>query len=514
MMVWKKNIVTVLISLLFITFLQQYAKGQDTKEITPILQKNTEKEDEAVVTRDTVPVVLDETELNRLTDILGILNKQNQSYTSPFQPSMDLLRFLEKDDSLLPEEAMYWVNYVRDASEVFGDNVTFRDTVIADPLFMPLLFKGVHIPESTVDYKLPWAEPENAYTKLYTPDTTMFWQQRERKRYRDMADRYLRMNHPDYFKYTIWDLPADVPKPEEIKIEPMIEPFAISVELNDSTAPQKYKPKIRYWKTYFESSLQIYQNHITANWHKGGAGSIINLFMRNYGRFNYDKNKVKYSAELDWRESFYNAPNDTIRSYKIGEDLLRFYTTFGYQAFNNKFYYTFTGEFKTQIFPNFAENTKRKMAAFLAPLNINVGLGMMYNLNKNFKKPNRSLSLSINFAPLSCNYMYSRTERIDLGRHGFRDGKRYLKKFGSSLYVNGTFNLNKITRWTTRFQYITSYERVEWELENTINITINRFLSATFNLNMRYDDGVNKREDYDHYLQIYEKLTFGFAYKW
>ena len=512
-MVWKSNILTVLISLLFIPFLHQHARGQDIKEITPIIQKNTEKEAEAVVV-DTVPVVLDEAELERITDILGILNKQNQSFTSPHQPSKELLRFLEKDESLLPEEAMYWVNYVRDASEVFGDDITFKDTVIADPLFMPVVFKGKHIPENLLEYTLYKPESENAYDRLYTPDTTMFLQQRQRKHYRDMAYDYLLTNHPDYFKYTIWDLPTNVPKPEEVKVEPMIEPFAVTIEVNDSTAPQKYRPKVRYWSTYAETSMQLFQNHVTLNWHKGGAGNIINLSMRNYGNFSYNKGKIKYIAELDWRESFYNAPNDTIRSYRVGEDFMRFHTNLGYQAFNKKWYYTLDAIIQTKLFPSFAENTNNKQSAFLAPLTIDIGLGMMYNLNKNFKQKGRSLSLSINMAPLSCYYAYSRTDKINLGANGFKDGKRYLTNLGSTVTINSTFKLNPTTSWVTRFYYNTSYERIIWEWDNTLSMTINRFLSAIFNLNMRYDDGVKKREDYDHYLQIWEKLTFGFAYKW
>ena len=31
---------------------------------------------------------------------------------------------------------------------------------------------------------------------------------------------------------------------------------------------------------------------------------------------------------------------------------------------------------------------------------------------------------------------------------------------------------------------------------------------------MRYDDGVTRSEDYKHYLQINELLSFGFNYKW
>ena len=46
----------------------------------------------------------------------------------------NLLRFLKKDEVELSDEAMYWARLVRDASTIFDANMTFQDTVIADPL--------------------------------------------------------------------------------------------------------------------------------------------------------------------------------------------------------------------------------------------------------------------------------------------------------------------------------------------------------------------------------------------
>ena len=51
-------------------------------------------------------------------------------------------------------------------------------------------------------------------------------------------------------------------------------------------------------------------------------------------------------------------------------------------------------------------------------------------------------------------------------------------------------------------------------MNNTINFTINRFLSTTLTVKFRFDDLVPKREDFKTHLQINELLSIGFNYNW
>ena len=67
-----------------------------------------------------------------------------------------------------------------------------------------------------------------------------------------------------------------------------------------------------------------------------------------------------------------------------------------------------------------------------------------------------------------------------------------------------TFQFNRNVSWYSRFYYFTSYDRMLGEFENRLTIS----------LNLRYDDAVTKKEDFDSYLQINELLSFGFNYKW
>ena len=68
--------------------------------------------------------------------------------------------------------------------------------------------------------------------------------------------------------------------------------------------------------------------------------------------------------------------------------------------------------------------------------------------------------------------------------------------------------------WYSRFYYFTSYDRIQAEFENILNMKISRFFSTTLTLKLRYDDGVSKKDEFDSYIQVNELLSFGFNYTW
>ena len=86
--------------------------------------------------------------------------------------------------------------------------------------------------------------------------------------------------------------------------------------------------------------------------------------------------------------------------------------------------------------------------------------------------------------------------------------------FGSTINATLNFQFNRNVSWYSRFYYNTSYKRIEGEWENRFTFAWSRFFSTNITLNLRYDDGVAKNEDFDSYLQINELLSFGFNYKW
>ena len=513
----KRSVLALFIVLLFSN---NRVEAQDVN----IISGNQLNQSDLVAVPDTLPTLdLEETELDKIPDLRTQFERLNNSYSSPATPSENLIRFLKKDEIELSPEAQYWVDWVRDPSTIISPWATLRDTAIINPLFTPILFKGGLIPEDLQLYDKDFAAKQRPNFPLFKPDTTLFQDETLKNKLENTAYNYVRVNYPEYFRYSERDLPTDVVKTHVIK-KVTYEPELIKIEkdpnaFNDVDAPVKFIPERRYWVSHFESAIQFAQNYISPNWHKGGV-SALNLTNRQYFVYNYNKDKVQFTNELEWKTNVYTAPKDTLRDYKIGDDVLRLHSNIGYKAFN-RWFYTFDATFQTQLFNNYAENTDNKLASFLSPFSVNLGIGMKYDLNKTF--PNRrhkKVTLSANMAPLSYTFMYSTNENIDLGRHGFKKdeatGKynRQLSQFGSTINATMTFQFNRNVSWYSRFYYFTSYDRMLGEFENRLTMAISRFFSTTISLNLRYDDAVAKKEDFNSYLQVNELLSFGFNYKW
>lgn len=469
-----------------------------------------------------IRVELDPAELEKIPDLRTEFEKQNRAYTTPATPSKNLLRFLKKnDEASLSPEALYWVNWVRDPSSKFDENITFQDTMIVNPLFIPIYFKGGLFAKDLQLYDPDFFEKQNDKYSIFKPDTTLFQNYKIDRQLEDMAYNYVRLNYPQYFRYSERDLPSDIVQTYIIK-KTTYEPELIKVnndaDFSDVTGPAKFIPERRYWISHFESAIQLAQNYISPNWHKGGV-STWNLTNREYFSYNYNKDKIQLVNELEIKTNVFTAPKDTLHDYKVGDDMLRIHSNFGYRAFN-KWYYTFDATFQTQLFKNYQENSMQKQAAFLSPFSVNLGLGMKYDLDKKFAKRHKSLTLSVNLAPISYTYMYSVDKEIDLGRHGFKkdpetgEFAHKLSQFGSTINATTTFQINRNISWYSRFYYFTSYDRGLGEFENRVTLAISRFFSTNISLNIRFDDAVDKKPDFDSYFQINELLSFGFNYKW
>lgn len=484
---------------------------------------------------DTVPEVeIDPASLNRVMDIKKQFERQNSTYSVPVKLNTDLLRFLKTDEPQISPEALYWARFVRDASTVFDSHLTFRDTIIADPLFLEPVFRGKILPDDLKLYEdIGWKSSfKGSFAFMYEPDTTVFAAYyAEKKRVEDM-EQYLETQNLSLFRFSESQLPGETIKTAVIH-KPVYENLTLKAEPeiknpDEIDAPAKFIPDRQYWVSAFESAIQFSQSYISKNWYNGGGSEDVNLniFTRNYMRYDYKKDKIQFTNEAEIKASFYNAPNDTKRNYKVGDDLLRFHSNFGYLAFS-KWYYTLDTEFKTQMFKNYRVNTKIKQAAFLSPFSLNLGIGMKYDLDKKLAGRNRNLKVSVNLAPASLTYMYSvkKDTLMDLSNYGFKKKDNpgvgenaydnSLSRFGSTIRGDMTINFSRNISWQSRLSYFTTYENVVAEFENTLNLAISRYFSTRIYAYLRFDDSRIRTDPKDNsYFQFNQLLSFGFNYKW
>jgi hypothetical protein len=426
------------------------------------------------------------------------------------------------ETSHMSEEALYWSRYAAYSMNVFGPDVTFRDTVIVNPLFMPPVFKPEKIApvnELIAHQTLTYNFGPDWEKSLFKP-SKLFQKEMIRLQIQNIAYRHIQRHLPSVFHYSITDLPSEkvtfIESKEDIKI-----PVEIRLtNVSDITAPVKFIPDRKYWISSLESSFKFSENSTSDNWHSGPTKTtILNIFTRNIVKYNYAKDRIKIDNDLDLRLNFYNAPNDTIRKYKVSEDLLRLHTNFGVRAFK-KWYYSFDVDFKTQLFSNYKENTMEKQAGLLSPYTVNLGLGMKFDHTQKYKRFDRSMVMSINLAPFAYTYMGALSDSINWGRHGFpKDDvtglyKNYLSRFGSTVDFNMTYKPSLDITWKTRIKYFTSYDRVVAEFENSLDFAMGRFFSTLLFLNLRYDDGVTKPVENGSFIQWSQLISFGFNYKW
>ena len=144
---------------------------------------------------------------------------------------------------------------------------------------------------------------------------------------------------------------------------------------------------------------------------------------------------------------------------------------------------------------------------------------MKYDLKKKFKDKHKNLTFNVNVAPLSYTFRQTIDDEINLGKHfkkkaGQDEYPTLENLFGSTINATLNFQINRNVSWYSRFYYNTNYKRIEGEWENRFSFAWSRFFSTNITLNMRYDDGVAKSEDFNSLLQINELLSFGFNYKW
>ena len=402
----------------------------------------------------------------------------------------------------------------------FGSEVTFRDTIIVNQLFLPPIFKpGIVL----IDKEIVLAKPfrtENIFQNSYYKPIKEFQKENLKFQIENLAYFYVQQNQMDLFQYSINNLPSEKVTLITNNKKPQITVETVNVNPGSYDTPKKFIPDRKYWISSFESALKFSENSTSDNWHSGPTKrTILNIFARSIFKYNYEKDRIKWDNDMEVRLNVFNAPNDTLRQYKVNDDLLRLHSNFGVKALK-KWYYTLDGEFRTQLFTNYQENSTQIQASFLSPYIFNLGLGMKYEHTQKYTRPDRSVELTLNLAPLAYTFMGAKNSDIDLGRHGFPrnettgEHKKYLSKFGSTIDFNMIVKPNRDVVWKSRFRYFFNYNRIISEFENSFDFALSRFFSTLLYLHLRYDDGVTKVNASDSFLQWNQLMSFGFSYKW
>lgn len=320
------------------------------------------------------------------------------------------------------------------------------------------------------------------------------------------------VTHPELVRFTEHEIMSGPAYRDNIEREEQSRPSVLKLFKSENMKyvkpedPEVIIRKPNWWVTGGSGSVQFAQSHISDNWYNGGEGThslVGNLQL--FANYN-DREKWQWDNLLDAKLGYISAPSDEFHNYLVNNDQLRIASKLGLQAIN-KWYYTVSTEFKTQFCNGYGSNSQTLNAAFLSPAYWTTGIGMDYKLNK------EKISLSVLLAPFTYTMKIVTNPDVDEVALGLDEGATTAHDFGSQVQANLTWNAFSFLNVTSRFDYLTSYETVRIEWENTFNFILNRYLSAKLYVYARFDDGVAPAEN-GSYFQINENFGFGLNYTW
>lgn len=388
---------------------------------------------------------------------------------------------------------------------VIPDTLVIDTTIYVADLMLPRWFVSSPIVFTHFE-RLDSIPP---FSRTFSENPALQWAERgvaARRHLQETRQRFY-VNYPELVRYNLADLP-EPPKqyvayadPEHAKI--VVEEFKVSPTAGADLSVNVGR---KHWIEAFNASAQFAQAYNSSNWYQGGNS---NLNLRIVGNYNIKLNpayhpNILFENAIQYRLSINSAPNDTVRNYNISEDLFQINTKFGLKAFKT-WYYTLTMQARTQFLQNFATNTNNVKSAFLAPGELNLGVGMTYTLAT--KKVNFGLSM----APLSYNLKSCLSDRVNEVSLGIKEGHKTVSQYGSNLEANLTWKIAYNISYVSRFYVFTDYSYLQGQWDNTINLAINRFLSTQVVVNLRYDSS-RKSDTAWKSWQMKELFTFGFAY--
>lgn len=318
------------------------------------------------------------------------------------------------------------------------------------------------------------------------------------------------INHPEAVHLNLYTLP-EPPKVYVLTADPENATYIFTEAPTLSTTPVEIAaPEIKkqHWLNKFGTNIQFSQAFVSPNWYQGGNNSLNMI-----ADFTYQSNlntkfhpKLLFENFFQWRTALQSATDDPYRKYSLTENRFQINSKFGYKAAHN-WYYTLTGVLKTPIFNGYKKGTQTRTASFFSPGELNIGAGMTYN----FKNKKENFTLGVTLSPISYNLKTCIDSKIDETSFGIKQGRKSFHSYGSAAEINWTWNICYNVTWSSRIFAFTNYDYFQGDWQNQFRFTINRFLTANLNVDMRYDTSAGS-DTHWHKLQLRELFSLGFTH--
>ncbi len=299
------------------------------------------------------------------------------------------------------------------------------------------------------------------------------------------------INNPRSIEYAYWDLPVPPTMPdEEFSLRQYLAQMQLpAVEVAEKLEVDENLEK-RHWLHVFNTGLQFSQAYLSKNWYQGGNNYLSLLF-----NFLWDVQlnqvyhpRLMFQSTLSYKLGLNSVRDDPYHNYSISQDLFQYNIKFGYKAAHN-WYYSFTGQFKTQLLNNYPSNSETRIASFLSPADLNIGLGMTYSkTNKN-----KTVVFNASIAPLSYNMRCCIDPKINVTQYNIKEGHKVSNEFGSNAELTLAAKIGSNITYNSRLFLFSDYSYFQGDWEHTLNFQFNKYFSTQLYANIRYDSSIDAK---------------------
>ena len=245
-----------------------------------------------------------------------------------------------------------------------------------------------------------------------------------------------------------------------------------------------------------------------SNWSAGGENSFA-------GNAYLNGSLTRKSGNWLWQNTLvleYGLSKTKSEGSRKTNDNINFATQLGYTT-NNIWFYTIMGDLKTQFYKGYKYPEKEHyISNFFAPAYSNISLGLEYRPKANY---------SLYFSPVAGKLTFVEDNYLsDLGAFGVDPGDKFKAEFGAYFKARVEQPVMENVSLISTLDLFTAYDKsfgnvdVNWDI--LISMKINRYLSATLNTTLKYDNDIKTIKDNGEQrgakIQFKEVLGVGFAY--
>jgi DUF3078 family protein len=262
------------------------------------------------------------------------------------------------------------------------------------------------------------------------------------------------------------------------------------------------------WKKGGLISLNIAQGSLS-NWAAGGEDfSLAVGFLFNYYAF-YKNGRHSWDNNIDLMVGYLKT---TSLGSRKNDDRFDILSKYGY-ALTDKLSLAGLINFRTQMFKGYSftsDGKKTLTSAFFSPAYLLISPGLDW-------KPNKDLSIFI--SPLSARWTFVMDDSLSAkGYYGVDPGKKSRNEIGAFLSINYLKEFNKVLAYKGRLDLFSNYKKnpqnIDLFMTNLVSLKISKAFSATWSLDLIYDDDVRLFGTYGKSPGLQVKSLVGIGILW